>query len=64
MNDLFHDEIPEEQAKADAGDMLKSLFMEYDRDENGMDWKEFKDMAVAPRDAFGGEEVMHDLEVI
>ena len=56
------------QGLQDAAEMLKSLFVTYDEDENGMSWEEFKTMAIDnPGDRVYTDPVSHvhsDLEVI
>lgn len=39
---ILEEELPDKQAITDAIDMLKSLFEFYDKDQNGLDWEEYK----------------------
>lgn len=48
----IEEDLPDKQSIADAIDMLKSLYEVYDKNENGIDWQEFKEMALLPRTAF------------
>jgi hypothetical protein len=53
---ILEEELPDKQAITDAIDMLKSLFEFYDKDENGLDWEEYKELAQIKKTAFLDEE--------
>lgn len=53
---ILEEELPDKQAITDAIDMLKSLFEFYDKDQNGLDWEEYKQLAQIKKTAFLDED--------
>ena len=53
---ILEEELPDKQAITDAIDMLRSLFEFYDKDQDGLDWEEYKELAQIKKTAFLDEE--------
>ncbi len=57
MFNTIEEELPDTQAIADGIDMVGSIFDIYDVEGDGMDWGEFKEMALIDRTAFNETEI-------
>ncbi len=53
---ILEEELPDKQAITDAIDMLRSLFEFYDKNQDGLDWEEYKELAQIKKTAFLDEE--------
>ncbi len=53
---ILEEDLPDKQAIVDAIDMLRSLFEFYDKDQNGLDWEEYKELAQIKKTAFLDED--------
>ena len=64
MFTILEEDLPNKQAIADALDMLKSLYELYDTNKDGLQWEEFKGMALIRKNAFTDVEDEIDPEAV